>query len=258
MTADWQRPRCSGMQEGTRDGRMEGLPSPDCRAASTSEECRDSCDSQEKTTQVSRIIMDQSGRLGRIVKVIEGVSRRRPAAAGAGLLVGSFCCAAAATKMRLDPGWGPELLRAGLALFGLCGFITFFGRHVAQRTWKLRWIVATAAATALSTAAATWAAAIAVVTAATMYLRTAVRRGLEGEHRRWIYTLMGVGTDLLELGALLLQMILMTQWVFGEFSVMPVMATTSMMFALIHSVHNYAEVLHLTDANEPVSLLHFS
>jgi hypothetical protein len=49
---------------------------------------------------------------------------------------------------------------------------------------------------------------------------------------------MGLAVDLLERGALLLQMLLMTQWVFGEFSVMPVMSTMGMMFALLH---NYGE-----------------
>ena len=76
------------------------------------------------------------------------------------------------------------------------------------------------------------AAAIAVATAARMCYRAAVDYGTRNvEPQRWA----GLGLEALERGALLLQMLLMTQWVFGEFSVMPVMTTLGMMFALLHN-----------------------
>jgi hypothetical protein len=110
-------------------------------------------------------------------------------------------------------------------------------------------VAATAAATAITTAAATAAAVIAVATAAaalsraaTMRLRAAADYGLAPQRRRWFSTLAGLGVDILELGALMLQMLLMTQWVFGEFSIMPVMSTLGMMFALLHNFHGYSEV----------------
>lgn len=168
---------------------------------------------------------------------VGAIGARRPRrAAGAGLLglaVGSFCCAAAATKMRASPVWLPQLLRVLLALVALCGFARLFSKHLWQMMPQraLRIVVAYIAATALSSAAVTVAAVIAVATAARMYVRAAVDYGTRNEPRRWV----SVALDLLERGALLLQMILMTQWVFGEFSVMPVMTTMGMMFALLHN-----------------------
>lgn len=174
-----------------------------------------------------------------------------------GSLVGSFCCAGAAIKMRLDPTfWLPWLLRFGLAFLAICGFAQYMRQLSGSR--QIRIIVATIAATAISTAVATAAAVIAVTTAAAMYVRSgvsySVRTVAEGARPalRRRYELLGLGVDILELGALLLQMILMTHWVFGEFSVIPVMTTMGMMFALLHNVHSYAEVLHLTDGQDPV------
>ncbi len=40
------------------------------------------------------------------------------------------------------------------------------------------------------------------------------------------------------------------QWVFGEFSVMPVMTTMGMLFTLFHNVHCYVGAHNLADAGE--------
>jgi len=174
-----------------------------------------------------------------------------------GSLVGSFCCAGAAIKMRLDQVfWLPWVLRIGLAGLALCGFAQYMRQLSGSR--QIRILVATIAATAISTAVATAAAVIAVTTAVAMYIRSGVTYSVRNVTEaarpalRRRYELLGLGVDILELGALLLQMILMTHWVFGEFSVIPVMTTMGMMFALLHNVHSYAEVLHLTDGQDPV------
>lgn len=175
-------------------------------------------------------------------------NRRRGAGAGLmGLAVGSFCCAAAATKMRASHECLPQMLRAALALIAICGFARLFStfvplQQILQR--PLRIVLAYVAATAISSAALTVAAVIAVATAARMYFRAAVDYGTRNEPQRWV----GLAVDLLERGALLLQMILMTQWVFGEFSVMPVMTTMGMMFALLHNCGgNYHTLLWWQD-----------
>eukprot|EP00277_Geminigera_cryophila_P015139 CAMPEP_0179446240 /NCGR_PEP_ID=MMETSP0799-20121207/29642_1 /TAXON_ID=46947 /ORGANISM="Geminigera cryophila, Strain CCMP2564" /LENGTH=315 /DNA_ID=CAMNT_0021234997 /DNA_START=233 /DNA_END=1180 /DNA_ORIENTATION=- len=171
-----------------------------------------------------------------------GARRPRPGA-GAGLMglaVGSFCCAAAATKMRASP-----VVCVALAVIALCGFARLFSKHVGQIVPQrpLRIVLAYGAAAAISSAAVTVAAVIAVATAARMYFRAAVDYGTRNEQRRWV----GVALDFLERGALLLQMILMTQWVFGEFSVMPVMTTMGMMFALLHNCGSNAQTLLWVD-----------
>ncbi len=156
-----------------------------------------------------------------LCSLVDGARRARraaPSGASAGLMglaVGSFCCAAAATKMRASPVWLPQLLRVALAVIALCGFVRLFSKHIGQimQQRPLRIVIAYVAATAISSAAVTVAAVIAVATAARMYFRAAVDYGTRNEPQRW-FTL---GVELLERGALLLQMILMTQWVFGEF-----------------------------------------
>jgi hypothetical protein len=156
-----------------------------------------------------------------LCSLVDGARRARraaPTGASAGLMglaVGSFCCAAAATKMRASPVWLPQLLRVALAVIALCGFVRLFSKHIGQIMPQrpLRIVIAYVAATAISSAAVTVAAVIAVATAARMYFRAAVDYGTRNEPQRW-FTL---GVELLERGALLLQMLLMTQWVFGEF-----------------------------------------
>jgi len=174
------------------------------------------------------------------------------------LLFLSFCCLAAAIKMQLDPVFvGRQVFPVGLAVLGVWGFARYARQLSGTRQGRqLRIIIATIAATAISTAAATAATIIAVATAATMYIRAAlnysVRRLSEGRRQRRRWEVLGLGVEVLELGALLLQMILMTHWVFGEFSVVPVMTTMGMMFALLHNVHSYAEEFGLADAQDPV------
>lgn len=161
-----------------------------------------------------------------LCSIVDGARRARQAAprgASAGLMglaVGSFCCAAAATKMRASPVWLPQLLRVALAVIALCGFVRLFSKHIGQIMPQrpLRIVIAYVAATAISSAAVTVAAVIAVATAARMYFRAAVDYGTRNEPQRWF----GLAVELLERGALLLQMLLMTQWVFGEFRSAPV------------------------------------
>ena len=42
----------------------------------------------------------------------------------------------------------------------------------------------------------------------------------------------------------------MLQWVFGEFSVMPVMTSMGMLFTLFHNVHCYVGAHNLADTGE--------
>lgn len=145
-----------------------------------------------------------------LCNLVDGARRARRAAprgAGAGLMglaVGSFCCAAAATKMRATT---PQLLRVALAVVALCGFARLLSKHVGQIMPQrpLRIVMAYVVATAISSAAMTVAAAIAVATAARMCYRAAVDYGTRNvEPQRWA----GLGLEALERGALLLQMIL--------------------------------------------------
>lgn len=136
-----------------------------------------------------------------LVDASHNLARRAgPGTAGAGLLglaVGSFCCAAAATKMRASPEWLPQLLRFAMAVVALCGFSTFFARlfskHVGQMMPQhpFRIVLAYIAATAISSAAVTVAALIAVATAARVFFRAAVDYGTRNEPQRW----MGLAVD---------------------------------------------------------------
>jgi len=229
---------------------LRAAPSPPALSPSCPGPCANFCTSCEQSWWLPRrVVPVEHARdcLCSLVDASHNFARRAgPGAAGAGLLglaVGSFCCAAAATKMRASHEWPPQLLRLALAIVALCGFSTFFARLFSKHAHELwaglpqhpfRIVLAYIAATAISSAAVTVAAVIAVATAARVYFRAAVDYGTRNEPQRW----MGLAVDLLERGALLLQMLLMTQWVFGEFSVMPVMSTMGMMFALLH---NYGE-----------------
>eukprot|EP00284_Hemiselmis_tepida_P017336 CAMPEP_0174916586 /NCGR_PEP_ID=MMETSP1355-20121228/1897_1 /TAXON_ID=464990 /ORGANISM="Hemiselmis tepida, Strain CCMP443" /LENGTH=239 /DNA_ID=CAMNT_0016161597 /DNA_START=21 /DNA_END=740 /DNA_ORIENTATION=+ len=146
------------------------------------------------------------------------------------LVVGSFCCGAAAC---MAPVW--LLLRVALAFVALGGFSRLYLRFrkpsLQLRVPPLKIVMYTAAAIAANLLVG--CAAI-VATAAHMAWK-AIEYGIGREPRRWYATLGGLALDGLELGALALQMILMTQWVFGEFSVMPVMTTMGMMFTLFHN-----------------------
>ena len=132
------------------------------------------------------------------------------------LVVGSFCCMAAAIQVTER---GCLLLRIVLALVSVGGFIRLFGPRrtpLLYRRTKIPMLCIAnyvklaifAVAATLAATAATLAASVAMmVTGATFYWRAACSR----ERRRWYANVAGFVQDLLELGALLLQMILMTQ-----------------------------------------------
>lgn len=138
----------------------------------------------------------------------------------------------------MAPVW--LLARVALAMVAIGGFLRLYW-HFRKPQVQLRWppirlLLATAAATAATLAASVVVAAVAMVaTAAHVCWRAAIDYGVGREPRRWYSTLGGLILDGLELGALLLQMMFMTQWVCGEFSVMPVMTTMGMMFTLMHN-----------------------
>ena len=136
------------------------------------------------------------------------------------LVVGSFCCMAAAMQAT-EPVW--LLLRVLLALVSIGGFTRLFGRCRAPLFYSQTQIpvlcianylkiALVAMAASVAATAATLAATIAMmVTAATVYWRAAWDYGVGREQRRWYANLGSFVLDLLELGALLLQMVLMTQ-----------------------------------------------
>jgi len=178
------------------------------------------------------------------------------------LVVGSFCCMAAAMQAT-EPIW--LLLRLLLGLVSIGGFTRLFGRrrtpplyrrpqipmtYIANYTNYVKIALVAVAATLAATAAAVAATTAMIVTAAAVYWRAAWDYGVGRERRRWYANLGAFALELAELGALLLQMILMTQWVFGEFSVMPVMTTMGMLFTLFHNVHCYVGAHNLADAGE--------
>mmetsp|Transcript_1026 Transcript_1026/g.2248 ORF Transcript_1026/g.2248 Transcript_1026/m.2248 type:complete len:241 (+) Transcript_1026:36-758(+) len=146
------------------------------------------------------------------------------------LVAGSFCCGAAAC---MAPVW--LLPRVALAFVALGGFSRLYLRFQKPsgqlRVPPIKILVYTAAAIAVNLLVGCAAMA---ATAAHVAWKT-IEYGVGREPRRWYATLGGLALDGLELGALALQMILMTQWVFGEFSVMPVMTTMGMMFTLFHN-----------------------
>ncbi|EKX31514.1 hypothetical protein GUITHDRAFT_166868 [Guillardia theta CCMP2712] len=151
-----------------------------------------------------------------ICSLVDVTRRQGRTAAGAGLVglaVGSFCCAAAATKMRVEPVWLPILFRVFLAMLAVGGFVRLFARrYVSPTRWhRMRIFLAYFVALTMSSVAATIATVIAVITAIRMYLKAAVDYGVGSEQRRWFSTIIGLSVDVLELGALMLQMILMTQ-----------------------------------------------
>eukprot|EP00291_Cryptomonas_curvata_P022492 CAMPEP_0172159268 /NCGR_PEP_ID=MMETSP1050-20130122/4865_1 /TAXON_ID=233186 /ORGANISM="Cryptomonas curvata, Strain CCAP979/52" /LENGTH=265 /DNA_ID=CAMNT_0012828815 /DNA_START=137 /DNA_END=933 /DNA_ORIENTATION=- len=122
--------------------------------------------------------------------------------------------------------------------------------YIANYTNYVKIALVAVAATLAATAAAVAATTAMMVTAAAVYWRAAWDYGVGRERRRWYANLGAFALELAELGALLLQMILMTQWVFGEFSVMPVMTTMGMLFTLFHNVHCYVGAHNLADAGE--------
>jgi hypothetical protein len=163
------------------------------------------------------------------------------------LVVGSFCCMAAAMQAT-EPVW--LLLRASLALVSIGGFTRLFGRCRAPPLYRQTQIpmlcianylkIALVAITAsVAATAATFAATIAMMmTAATVYWRAAWDYGVGRERRRWYANLGGFVLDLLELGALLLQMVLMTQVFFlphSEDDTIVLLSTRRRMHAPIQS-----------------------
>jgi hypothetical protein len=139
------------------------------------------------------------------------------------LVVGSFCCMAAAMQAT-EPIW--LLLRLLLGLVSIGGFIRLFGRRrtppfyrrpqipmmfIANYTNYVKIAIVAVAATVAATAAAVAATTAMMVTAAAVYWRAAWDYGVGRERRRWYANLGAFVLELSELGALLLQMILMTQ-----------------------------------------------
>uniref|UniRef100_A0A6T7SNZ5 Uncharacterized protein n=2 Tax=Hanusia phi TaxID=3032 RepID=A0A6T7SNZ5_9CRYP len=159
-----------------------------------------------------------------------------------GLLVGSSCCAAAAAKMRTDSSPFFTFIRISLALISLCGLCRVLDRTIRSfnQLRYFRFLFAYVVAMTASSAVATLATLIAVLTAARMCFRTALEYSFGKDPYKWLLSMASVAAECLELGALILQMILMAQWVFGEFSVMPVLSSMGVMFTLLHHLNSYA------------------
>ena len=136
------------------------------------------------------------------------------------LVVGSFCCMALAMQAT-EPVW--LLMRILLALVSIAGFTRLFGRCRTPLFYRqtqipvlcianyIKIALVAVAASVAATAATLAATTAMIVTAATVYWRAAWDYGVGRERRRWYANLGSFVLDLLELGALLLQMILMTQ-----------------------------------------------
>ncbi|EKX35568.1 hypothetical protein GUITHDRAFT_155453 [Guillardia theta CCMP2712] len=194
--------------------------------------CAD-CFQAESLSRASRITLIDCSRHGREAAAKAGL---------VGLLVGSACCAAAAAKMRTDSSPLFTFFRICLALISICGFCRAFVRVVRpyNQLHYFRFLFAYVVAMTASSAVATLATLIAVVTAIRMCFKTALEYSVGKDPQKWLLSVASIAAECLEVGALILQMILMAQWVFGEFSVMPVLSSMSVMFTLLHHLNSFA------------------
>ena len=136
------------------------------------------------------------------------------------LVVGSFCCMALAMQ-GTEPVW--LLMRILLAVVSIAGFSRLFESCRAPPLYRrtqipmlcianyFKIVLVAGAATVAATAATIAATTAMMVTAAAVYWRAAWDYGVGRERRRWYANLGSFVLELMELGALLLQMILMTQ-----------------------------------------------